>query len=84
MVPYSMLIWLKKSTVLTATHSLRSSPSGSMTASLRFPLPSVAAACFIRSYWWVPSGMFFFGLKVLEERPPLGEGHSHGRMITPG
>ena len=25
-VPYNMLIWLKKSTVLTATHSLRSSP----------------------------------------------------------
>ena len=29
--------WLKKSTVLTATHSLISSPSGSMTASRRLP-----------------------------------------------
>jgi hypothetical protein len=29
--------WLKKSTVLTATHSLRSSPSGSMTAKRRLP-----------------------------------------------
>ena len=28
---------IKKSTVLTATHSLRSSPSGSMTASRKFP-----------------------------------------------
>ena len=51
--------------LLTATHSLRSSPSGSDTASLRLPLPSVAAACFIRSYWWEPSGIFFLGLKVL-------------------
>ena len=37
MVPYNMLIWLKKSTVLTAIHSLRSSPSGNITANLRFP-----------------------------------------------
>ena len=37
MVPYSMLIWLKKSTVFTATHSLRSSPSGSITANRRLP-----------------------------------------------
>ena len=36
-VPYSMLIWLKKSTVFTATHSLRSSPSGSITANRRLP-----------------------------------------------
>ena len=36
-VPYNILIWLKKSTVLTATHSLRSSPSGNITANLRFP-----------------------------------------------
>ena len=57
--------------LLTATHSLRSSPSGSWTASRRLPEPSVAAACFIKSYWWVPSAMFFFGLKVLLERPPL-------------
>ena len=50
MVPYSMLIWLKKSTVLTATHSLISSPSGNMTACLRFPEPSVAAACLTTVY----------------------------------
>ncbi len=31
------LTWLKKSTVLTATHSFRSSPSGSMTARRKFP-----------------------------------------------
>ena len=36
-VPYNMLIWLKKSTVLTATHSSTSSPSGSWTAKRRFP-----------------------------------------------
>ena len=36
-VPYNMLIWLKKSTVFTATHSSTSSPSGSWTASLKFP-----------------------------------------------
>ena len=41
----SLLTWLKKSTVLTATHSLMSSPSGSITASRRFPDPRVAAAC---------------------------------------
>lgn len=57
--------------LLTAIHSLRSSPSGSMTACLRFPLPSVASACFSSSYWCEPSGMFFFGLKVLDERLPL-------------
>lgn len=91
-VPYNMLIWLKKSTagrgqreclvvirdiyknehsLLTATHSFWSSPSGSITANLRLPDPSVAAACFIKSYWWVPSGMFFLGLNVLDERLPL-------------
>lgn len=36
--------------LLTATHSLRSSPSGNNTANLKLPEPSVAAACFIRSY----------------------------------
>lgn len=59
--------------LFTATHSLRSSPSGKATALRKFPEPSVAAACFIRSYWWVPSGMFFLGLKVLLEREPLSE-----------
>lgn len=57
--------------LLTATHSLRSSPSGSNTASLRFPEPRVAAACFIRSYWCVPSGIFFLGLNVFDDLPPL-------------
>ncbi len=57
--------------LFTAIHSLRSSPSGNITASRRLPLPSVAAACFIKSYWCVPSGIFFFGLKVLLLRPPL-------------
>lgn len=64
--------------LLTAIHSLRSSPSGSMTACLRFPLPSVASACFSSSYWWEPSGMFFFGLKVFDERLPLQRAtHTH-------
>jgi hypothetical protein len=36
--------------LLTATHSLRSSPSGSITASRKLPEPKVAAACFISSY----------------------------------
>lgn len=54
--------------LLTATHSLRSSPSGSATAFRRLPEPNVAAACFIRSYWCVPSGIFFFGLNVLLDR----------------
>ena len=90
MVPYSMLIWLKKSTVLTAIHSFRSSPSGSWTACLKFPEvikrwrksrhvrskidlpdPRVAAACFIKSCWCEPSGMFFLGLKVFEDLLPL-------------
>ena len=43
---------------------------------LRFPDPSVAAACFIRSCWCEPSGMFFFGLKVLDDRLPLKYGHT--------
>lgn len=88
MVPYNMLIWLKKSTVLTAIHSLRSSPSGNMTACLRLPLPRVASACFKSSYWWDPSGIFFFGLNVFEERllkrklilaSPRGRGPRPGR-----
>lgn len=41
-----------------------------MTAIRRFPLPRVASACFKSSYWWEPSGMFLFGLNVLEERLP--------------
>lgn len=57
--------------LLTATHSLRSSPSGSSTANLRLPEPRVAAACFIRSYWCVPSGIFFLGLNVFDDLPPL-------------
>ena len=31
------------------------------------PDPSVAFACFISSCWWLPSGMFFLGLNVLED-----------------
>lgn len=33
--------------LLTASHSFRSSPVGSLTASLKFPLPSVASICFL-------------------------------------
>lgn len=59
-----MDIWLKKSTIWTATHSLRSSPSGSCTAWRRSaPLPSVASACFNKSWRWVPSGILFLGYK---------------------
>lgn len=57
--------------LLTATHSLRSSPSGNKTANLKLPEPRVAAACFIRSYWCVPSGIFFLGLNVFDDLPPL-------------
>lgn len=57
--------------LLTATHSLRSSPSGNATAFRKLPEPNVAAACFIKSYWWVPSGIFFFGLNVLLDLEPL-------------
>ena len=31
------------------------------------PDPNVAFACFINSCWWLPSGMFFFGLNVLDD-----------------
>lgn len=37
----------KRNTLLTASHSFRSSPGGSLTASLRFPLPRVASICFL-------------------------------------
>lgn len=57
--------------LLTATHSFKSSPSGNMTAIRRLPLPSVASACFNSSYWCEPSGIFFLGLNVLDERFPL-------------
>lgn len=33
--------------LLTASHSLISSPGGSLTASLKFPLPNVASICFL-------------------------------------
>lgn len=62
------LRWCGKCLLFTATHSLRSSPSGKATAFRRLPEPNVAAACFIRSYWCVPSGIFFFGLNVLLDR----------------
>ena len=32
------------------------------------PDPNVAAACFIKSCWWEPSGMFFLGLNVFDDR----------------
>ncbi len=51
--------------LLTASHSSRSSPSGRRTARRRFPEPSVASAYFFSWYCFVPSGIFFFGLKVL-------------------
>lgn len=35
--------------LFTATHSFKSSPSGSATALRKLPDPNVAAACFIRS-----------------------------------
>ena len=72
--------WQKYS-LFTATHSFKSSPSGSITASRRFPLPSVAAACFIRSYWCVPSGMFFLGLNVLVDRLPLQKDEKRERIL---
>jgi hypothetical protein len=50
--------------LLTASHSLISSLSGSMTACLRFPLPKVAFACLWSSYLLVPLENAFLGLKV--------------------
>ncbi|BAS84652.1 Os03g0409500, partial [Oryza sativa Japonica Group] len=43
-VPYRKFTWLKN-LLLTASHSLRSSPIGRRTASRRFPLPRVASMC---------------------------------------
>lgn len=63
-VPYSMFRWLKKSTVLTASHSFRSSPSGNNTAPRKLPEPSVASAYRFSWYCLVPSGMLRLGLKV--------------------
>merc|ERR1719228_3291252 len=47
-----------------------SSSSGNMTARRRLPDPRVAAACFISSCPWLPSGMFFLGLNVLDDLLP--------------
>lgn len=66
--------------LLTATHSFKSSPSGNMTAMRRFPLPSVASACFNSSYWCEPSGIFFLGLNVLDERFPLWVTFQRGKQ----
>lgn len=61
--PYSRLIWLKKSTVLTASHSLRSSPGGSMTACCKLP----ASVFLVRT----PSSPWPEGTLVLRVVPPL-------------
>ena len=37
--------------LFTASHSFKSSPGGSLTASLRFPLPRVASISFLN---WAP------------------------------
>lgn len=47
---YNFIILTNFYLLLTATHSFKSSPSGSITANLKLPDPSVAAACFIKSY----------------------------------
>jgi len=54
--------------LLTASHSFRSSPSGRMTACLRFPLPRTAVA--YRFSWdaLLPSWTVFLGLKVFRVR----------------
>lgn len=63
-VPYKRFTWLKKSTVLTASHSLPSSPGGSLTASFKFPLPKVDTMCLWSCAPLLPEGAFFFGRKV--------------------
>ena len=57
-------ISLKKSTVLTASHSFTSSPSGSVTASCKLPAPSVACAYLCSSYRFVPALWWRRGRKV--------------------
>ncbi|RNA18992.1 hypothetical protein BpHYR1_038873 [Brachionus plicatilis] len=61
------ILSLIKILLLTATHSFISSPSGSITASLRLPLPNVVEACFTRSKLCdsPASETFFFDLKVI-------------------
>lgn len=47
---FQIEITIDQNLLLTATHSFKSSPSGNITANLKFPEPKVAAACFINSY----------------------------------
>jgi hypothetical protein len=70
------LCWGKKirCILFTATHSLRSSPSGSMTAKRKFPCPKVVDACLSKSIVFdsfVVSFVSFFVLKVLTDLLPL-------------
>lgn len=51
-----------KELLFTASHSFRSSPGGSLTASLRFPLPRVASMCF-RS--WAPCIIVYSKMKKM-------------------
>lgn len=44
--PFPLNIWGMQNLLLTASHSLRSSPGGNRTASLKFPLPKVESMCF--------------------------------------
>ena len=64
-IPLMTLISLKNSMVLTASHSFKSSPEGSSTASYMFPLPSVLLAICLSPYPRAPFWIFFFYLKDL-------------------
>lgn len=76
-VPYRMFTWLKKSTVFTASHSLMSSPGGSRTASLKFPLPRVASICLCSWAPLLPEGALFLGRKVFWFLHKLWLGMTH-------
>src|SRR5271167_5215879 len=54
--------------LLTASHSLRSSPSGRRTACLRFPDPRTAVAYLLSWDVLLPSCTVFFGLNVFRVR----------------
>jgi hypothetical protein len=54
--------------LLTASHSFKSSPSGRMTACLRFPLPRTAVAYRFNWDTFEPSCVDFLGLKVFRVR----------------
>lgn len=58
MVDWELKSRINKDLLLTASHSLRSSPTGRRTASRRLPLPRVASMCFLNCVPWKQSHTF--------------------------